>query len=231
MELLNLRNVSCDLSTAHVRTRAVDNVTLSISDGDFLSIMGPSGAGKSTLLNMLGLLNRPTAGTLQAFGEDATRLPYRHLARLRRENIGFIFQSFFLLPEITVIENVELALRVLGRRELKEGRDRARDLLDRLGLSARAMHYPQQLSGGQQQRVAIARALVTRPKIVIADEPTGNLDREAAIGVLGILQELAAEGVSICIVSHDSTVASVARNRFVMSQGRLEASVTEKAAC
>lgn len=231
MKLLDLQNVSCELSTTRVRTTALDNVTLSIMQGDFLSIMGPSGAGKSTLLNVLGLLHRPTSGTVRAFGESAQGMPYRRLARLRRENIGFVFQSFFLLPEITVMENVELALRVLGRHELREGRERARALLERLGLSARAMHYPQQLSGGQQQRVAIARALVTRPKLLIADEPTGNLDRDAAADVLAILCELAHEGVSVCLVSHDPTVAAVARRRFTMSQGRLELVAMEDVGC
>lgn len=229
--MIKLESVSCDLTTSRIRTRAVDNVSLQIEGGDFVSITGPSGAGKSTLLSLVGLLQRPSAGRIAAFGEFTEKLPYRHLARLRRENIGFVFQSFFLLPELSVLQNVELAARLLGRSKYIAAQKRARDLLSRLGLSAREQHYPQQLSGGQQQRVALARALVTQPKLLVADEPTGNLDHEAGSEVLRIFDELVREGVAVCLVSHDKNVCRMAPRRYRMDGGHLAEVVEEAASC
>lgn len=228
MALVELEEVSCDLTTSRVRTRALDGVTLSIKDGDFLSIVGPSGAGKSTLLDVIGLLRRPTAGRIRAFGEDVKHHSYSRLAKLRRENVGFVFQSFLLLPDLSAVQNVELALKIGGKDRGREARQLSIEVLGRLGLSSRADHFPQQLSGGQQQRVAIARALVTSPKLLIADEPTGNLDPESAADILKILCELANSGVSICVVSHDAKVAATARRRFRMDQGRLSVLDSEK---
>lgn len=221
MALISLEEISCELRTSRIKTTAVDSLSLSISPGEIVTIRGPSGAGKSTVLNALGLLLKPTSGRVFAFGNDVSQMSYRQLAAIRRENIGFIFQSFLLIPELTVLENVHLALSVLPRARRAAASKRADDLLERFGLSERRLHYPQQLSGGQQQRAAIVRALVSQPRVLLADEPTGNLDEAARDNVLQMLGDLAGEGVGVCVVSHDLAVADHGHRKFAMVAGTL----------
>jgi putative ABC transport system ATP-binding protein len=200
---------------------ALRGVTLRIMPGDYLAIVGPSGSGKSTLMHLLGGLDRPTGGTLRLGGRDVGALSAAELARLRNEVIGFVFQSFHLLARTTARDNVALPLiyRGVGR---TQRRRLAEEMLDRVGLSHRLDHRPNQLSGGEQQRVAIARALVTEPAVLLADEPTGNLDSAAGLAVLTLLEELNAErGVALAIVTHDASVAARARRQIVMRDGEI----------
>src|SRR6185312_4579804 len=191
--MLKLDNVTKVYRTSEVETQALSVVSLQIDDGEFVAIMGPSGCGKSTLLNVLGLLDSPTRGSYAFFGEEVARYPEPKLTKLRRERIGFVFQSFNLIDDLTVAENVEVALlyrRVPG----PERRRRVREALERVGVAHRAKHRPQQLSGGQQQRVAVARALVSAPSLILADEPTGNLDTANGEAVLALLTDAAKDG-------------------------------------
>jgi putative ABC transport system ATP-binding protein len=201
-----------------VSVAALRGVSLSVPEGDYLSIVGTSGSGKSTLMHLLGGLDRPTGGTLLIGGRDVATLSPPEMARLRNETIGFVFQSFHLLARTTARDNVALPLvyRGLGRRER---RARAAEMLDRVGLAHRMDHRPNQMSGGEQQRVAIARALVTAPSVLLADEPTGNLDTATGQSVLALLESLNAEGVAIVLVTHDREVAARARRRIVMRDG------------
>ncbi|BCJ56547.1 macrolide export ATP-binding/permease protein MacB [Actinoplanes sp. NBRC 14428] len=201
-----------------VSVPALRGVSLTVADGDYLAVVGTSGSGKSTLMHLLGGLDRPTGGTLVIGGRDVTSLSAPELARLRNEVIGFVFQSFHLLPRTTARDNVALPLvyRGVGRRER---RARAAALLERVGLGHRIDHRPNQLSGGEQQRVAIARALVTGPSVLLADEPTGNLDSATGEAVLSLLESLHADGVAIVLVTHDSEVAARADRRIVMRDG------------
>ncbi|PRY33506.1 ABC transporter ATP-binding protein [Pseudosporangium ferrugineum] len=201
-----------------VSVPALRGVSLTVADGDYLAVVGTSGSGKSTLMHLLGGLDRPTGGTLVIGGRDVTSLSAPELARLRNEVIGFVFQSFHLLPRTTARDNVALPLvyRGVGRRER---RARAAALLERVGLGHRIDHRPNQLSGGEQQRVAIARALVTGPSVLLADEPTGNLDSATGEAVLSLLESLHADGVAIVLVTHDSEVAARAHRRIVMRDG------------
>src|SRR5579863_4098403 len=194
--MLKLESVSKVYRTSEVETQALADVSLEIADGEFVAIMGPSGCGKSTLLNVLGLLDSPSAGAYWFFGEDVARCSERQLTRLRRERIGFVFQSFNLIDDLSVAENVEVALlyrSVAG----PERRRRVREALERVGIAHRAGHRPQQLSGGQQQRVAVARALVAAPRLILADEPTGNLDTANGVAVLDMLGEIASAGATV----------------------------------
>jgi putative ABC transport system ATP-binding protein len=197
---------------------ALRGVSLTVPDGDYLSIVGTSGSGKSTLMHLLGGLDRPTGGTLLIGGRDVATLSPPEMARLRNETIGFVFQSFHLLARTTARDNVALPLvyRGMGRRER---RARAAEMLDRVGLSHRMDHRPNQMSGGEQQRVAIARALVTAPSVLLADEPTGNLDSSTGQSVLALLESLNAEGVAIVLVTHDREVADRAGRQIVMRDG------------
>jgi putative ABC transport system ATP-binding protein len=205
--MIRLHNVSKTYRTDKVETLALKDIDLFIDRGEFVAMMGPSGCGKSTLLNLIGLLDRPTEGGIEVDGIAIRRYADRQLARLRNRTFGFIFQSFHLIPDLRVIDNVELPLlyrSVTGA----ERRQLARDALQRVGLGARMDHYPNQLSGGQQQRVAIARAIVGQPQVLLADEPTGNLDSKMGAEIMEILLRLNAEGTTIVMVTHDEREAA-----------------------
>jgi putative ABC transport system ATP-binding protein len=197
-------------------------VDLDVAPGDFLAIVGPSGSGKSTLMNLLGCLDRPTTGSYRLAGTDVAGLSDDQLARVRNRTIGFVFQSFNLLPRTTALENVAMPLLYAGVGR-SERLQRARDALARLGLGDRLTHEPSELSGGQQQRVAIARALVSQPAIILADEPTGNLDSASGRDVLDLLHELNDAGTTIVLITHDSDVAVAAKRSVRVRDGRLAA--------
>jgi putative ABC transport system ATP-binding protein len=203
-----------------VDLNALDHVSLTVQEGELTAIMGASGSGKSTLMNVLGCLDRPTSGRYLLAGRDVSRLGRNELAEVRSGLLGFIFQSFNLLPRTTALENVELPLIYAGvpRRERQA---RARAALERVGLGARVGHHPSQLSGGQQQRVAIARAIVNRPRLVLADEPTGNLDSRTSEEVMALFQELWRAGLTILFVTHEPDVAAYASRVIVMRDGRI----------
>jgi ABC-type lipoprotein export system ATPase subunit len=200
--------------------RAVDTVDLEVAAGETVAIMGPSGCGKSTLLHLLGGLDRPTSGSIQLAGQRLDQLSERALARLRRTAIGFVFQAFHLMDELSAVENVELPALLAGRPP-RAARSRATELLDRVGLADRARFLPAALSGGQRQRVAIARALVSDPLVVLADEPTGNLDSEATIEVLRLFDSLHETGQTLVIVTHDARIAATADRLITMRDGAL----------
>ena len=200
--------------------RALDGVTLSIRDGDYLSIMGASGSGKSTLLNMLGLLDRPDSGEYWLEGIATRELEEEKRARLRQRYIGFIFQSFHLIPRLNARENIELPMMLAGI-DAAARRKKSAEVMERLGLTARASHLATELSGGQRQRVAIGRALVMEPRLLLADEPTGNLDSQSGAEVIRLLEELNASGITLAIVTHDPQIGSRARHRIRMLDGRI----------
>ncbi|GGM55416.1 ABC transporter ATP-binding protein [Dactylosporangium sucinum] len=198
--------------------RAVDDVDLDVPAGQALAIMGPSGCGKSTLLQLLGGLQRPTSGRIALAGRRIDGMSERRLARLRRDGVGFVFQSFHLMDELTAVENVELAALLAGQAP-RRARRRALHLLDRVGLADRAAHLPSELSGGQRQRVAIARALSNEPAVVLADEPTGNLDSAATLDVLRLFEGLRTAGQTLVVVTHDARIAAVADRIISMRDG------------
>ncbi len=199
---------------------ALDHVSLTIQAGDYISVMGPSGSGKSTLLNMLGLLDQTDAGSYQLQGRELTTLPEEERAQVRREKIGFIFQSFHLIPRLSAAENIELPLMLMGM-AVKERKAKVQAALASLGLSSRADHRPAQLSGGQQQRVAIARATILQAPLLLADEPTGNLDSHSSADVIHILEDLNANGVTLLVVTHDTAMGERARRRIHMMDGKI----------
>ena len=201
--------------------RAVDSVTLDIADGEFMVLVGPSGCGKSTLLALLGLLDTPTEGKYLLDGQDVTALVPAARARTRNERIGFIFQAFNLIGDLTVLQNVELPLTYRVNMPAAERRKAAVAALERVGMSHRVNHHPAQLSGGQQQRVAVARALAGRPAILLADEPTGNLDSRNGEAVMNLLRELHREGSTICMVTHDPRYADYADRKVQLFDGRV----------
>ncbi len=213
---------ACRLSKAHgagrALVRAVDEVDLDVAAGEMLAVMGPSGCGKSTLLHLLGGLERPTGGELWVAGERVDTMSERALARMRRRTVGFVFQAFHLMDELTAAENVELPALLAGRSPGTAKR-RAAQLLERVGLAPRARYLPSELSGGQRQRVAIARALVNEPVVLLADEPTGNLDTAATLGVLRLFEELRAAGQTLVIVTHDERVAATTDRLISMRDG------------
>jgi putative ABC transport system ATP-binding protein len=206
----NLRKI---YTTDEVETTALNNVNIEIKPGEFVSIMGPSGCGKSTLLNILGLLDNPSEGELFFIGHEVSRFSERQRAQLRKENIGFVFQSFNLIDELTVNENVELPLLYLGV-NAADRKKKVTEALERMEIMHRANHFPQQLSGGQQQRVAVARAIVGNPKLILADEPTGNLDSARGDEVMSILTGLNEQGTTIVMVTHSPTYAEYG-NRII----------------
>jgi len=218
--MLKVENLQKIFRTEEIETIALNGVRFEIKDGEFVAIMGPSGCGKSTLLNILGLLDNPTAGRYWFGDTEVGGLKERDRTRFRKGNIGFIFQSFNLIDELNVFENVELPLKYLnmGARERKE---RVTAMLKRMNISHRAQHFPQQLSGGQQQRVAIARACVCRPKLILADEPTGNLDSKNGREVMSLLTELNAEGTTIVMVTHSPKDAAIAQRTIDLFDGQI----------
>ena len=218
--MLKLDNVSKVYRTSEVETQALGEVSLEIAGGEFVAIMGPSGCGKSTLLNVLGLLDSPSTGAYWFFGEDVARYSERQLTRLRRERIGFVFQSFNLIDDLSVAENVEVAL-LYRRVAAPERRRRVREALERVGIAHRAGHRPQQLSGGQQQRVAVARALVSGPSLILADEPTGNLDTANGEAVMGLLNDAVKAGVTVVMVTHSLTHAAEASRTIKLLDGHV----------
>ena len=211
--------------TARIETTALRNINIQIKPGEFVSIMGPSGSGKSTLLHVMGLLDVPTRGRVRVGDNEITSVKDRALARIRNEQIGFVFQTFHLVGDLTVLDNVEIPLlyRSMSR---AERRRHALAALERVGLASRVRHYPGQLSGGQQQRVAIARAIVGKPRIVLADEPTGNLDRSNGRAILDLIQDLNEElGVTVLLVTHDPAFGAQAQQMLRMLDGALEQSL------
>lgn len=205
-----------------VDVHALRGVDIEIDEGEYAAIVGPSGSGKSTLMHILGCLDRPTSGRYLLAGEDVSRLSRARLARVRNRDVGFVFQSFHLLPRANVLRNVELPLIYAGTHR-KARREQAAEALDRVGLGDRLRHRPNELSGGQRQRVAIARALVTRPRILFADEPTGNLDQQSGREVMELFGELNAEGHTVILVTHDRMVASHSRRVISLVDGRVVA--------
>jgi putative ABC transport system ATP-binding protein len=203
-----------------VETTALRDIELHVRAGEFVAIMGPSGCGKSTLLNIIGTIDRPTSGKYLFADRDITSLGEAELARLRRDNLGFVFQSFNLIDDLTIAENVELGL-IYRKWAGKDRKAKVAAAMDRVGVAHRAKHYPHQLSGGQQQRAAIARAIVGQPSLILADEPTGNLDTENGAQVMDILQTLNAEGATIMMVTHSPSHADIARRRVDMLDGRI----------
>lgn len=206
--------------TDEVETTALNEVSIRIDQGEFVAIMGPSGCGKSTLLNVLGLIDSPTGGAYHFLGEEVSRYSERRRANLRKRNIGFVFQSFNLIDELTIYENVELPLLYLGVRS-SDRKNCVHEALERLEIMARAKHFPQQLSGGQQQRVAVARAVVANPKLILADEPTGNLDSAHGEEVMSILSELNESGTTIVMVTHSPTYAEYGRRMIHLFDGQV----------
>ena len=204
---------------------ALHGLTLTLEAGEYVAVMGPSGSGKTTLLNILGLLDRPDAGSYRLDGVETTTLAEEARARLRRDRIGFVFQSFHLIPRLTAFENVELPL-VLAGIAPRERRPRVATMLDAVGLTPRAHHRPDQLSGGQRQRVAIARATVMEPGLILADEPTGNLDQASGDEVIRTLEGLNARGLTLVVVTHDPAISGRARRRIRMGDGALVADET-----
>jgi len=216
--LVRARGLRKEYGSGEGLVRAVDAVDLEVARGETLAVMGPSGCGKSTLLHLIGGLDQPTAGELWLHGRRIDRLSERGLAQMRRSDVGFVFQAFHLMEELTAQENVELPALLAGRSP-GEARSRARQLLDQVGLGDRASHLPSALSGGQRQRVAIARALANDPLIVLADEPTGNLDSAATLEVLRLFEALHGAGLTLVIVTHDERIAATANRLISMRDG------------
>lgn len=219
-EIVLLRKVAKIYDLGKVKVEALIDVDIGIQPGEYLAIMGPSGSGKSTLLNLLGCLDRPTMGNYLIDGIDVSELDDDSLSDIRNRKLGFVFQSYNLIPQLTVVENIEVPLYYQGMPE-KESRQKAENLASRMGLADRMEHRPMELSGGQQQRVAIARALANDPVMILADEPTGNLDTATGDDVLQLMDELHDEGKTLVVVTHDSDVASRSRRIVRMLDGRV----------
>ena len=220
--VIQLENLVKTYQTGEVEVKAVRGVTLEIQRGEFVAIMGASGSGKSTLMNTLGCLDQPTSGTYRLDGITVAGLGRKQLAKLRNHKLGFVFQGFNLLTRTTARENVELPLFYSHpRATLRDRHDRAVQALEKVGLGQRRDHHPSQLSGGQQQRVAIARALVNRPEVLLADEPTGNLDTRTSIEIMGLFQELNEAGITIIMVTHELDIAAYCKRIVVMRDGQV----------
>ncbi len=218
LNLIEIRSVAKVYGRGDATVQALDDVSLTVADGDFAAVMGPSGSGKSTLMHILGCLDIPTSGQYWFAGEDVSRMSENQLARVRNRRIGFVFQQFHLLPSLSAWRNVELPLLYRSAEQRKQA---ALDALGQVGLADRVNHKPAELSGGQQQRVAIARALVTNPDLILADEPTGNLDSNSSREVLAILRGLNEGGRTVVLITHDPNVAAIPRRVFAMSDGKL----------
>ena len=218
--MIQLTDIFKVFRTSEVETVALEQVNLEVKEGEFVAVMGPSGCGKSTLLNILGLLDNPTSGSYRLFGQEVGQLKEKERTRLRKGQLGFVFQSFNLIDELNVADNVELPLTYLGVKA-SERKERVKQMLHRMNISHRAQHFPQQLSGGQQQRVAISRAVVTAPKLILADEPTGNLDSKNGIEVMNLLTELNREGTTIVMVTHSQRDAQYAHRVINLFDGHI----------
>ena len=223
--MIKVENLSKIFRTEEIETTALNGVSFEIKDGEFVAVMGPSGCGKSTLLNILGLLDNPSGGSYELLGQEVGKLKEKDRTKFRKGNIGFVFQSFNLIDELNVYENVELPLRYMNI-GVSERRERVTAILKRMSISHRAKHFPQQLSGGQQQRVAIARAVVANPKLILADEPTGNLDSKNGREVMDLLTELHREGATIVMVTHSQKDAGFAQRIINLFDGRIVNDVT-----
>src|SRR5574344_1243617 len=222
--MIKVSNLCKVFRTEEIETTALNGVSFEIKDGEFVAIMGPSGCGKSTLLNILGLLDNPTDGSYMFGNEEVAKLKEKDRTKFRKGNIGFIFQSFNLIDELSVYDNIELPLRYMDI-PAAERKERVTEMLKRMNISHRAKHFPQQLSGGQQQRVAIARACVANPKLLLADEPTGNLDSKNGKEVMQLLQELNKEGATIVMVTHSQRDASMAQRTIDLFDGKIVSDV------
>ena len=222
--MIKVSNLSKVFRTEEIETTALNGVSFEIKDGEFVAIMGPSGCGKSTLLNILGLLDNPTEGSYLFGDSEVAKLKEKERTRFRKGNIGFIFQSFNLIDELNVYDNIELPLRYLDI-PAAERKQKVTEMMKRMNISHRANHFPQQLSGGQQQRVAIARACVANPKLILADEPTGNLDSKNGKEVMELLQELNNEGATIVMVTHSQKDAAMAQRTIDLFDGKIVSNV------
>ncbi len=222
--MVKVSNLSKIFRTEEIETTALNGVSFEIKDGEFVAVMGPSGCGKSTLLNILGLLDTPTEGSYLFGNTEMAKLKERERTKFRKGKIGFVFQSFNLIDELTVYENIELPLRYLGISASKR-KEKVTEMMKRMNISHRAKHFPQQLSGGQQQRVAIARACVANPELILADEPTGNLDSKNGNEVMELLCELNRDGATIVMVTHSQRDASMAQRTIDLFDGRIVSDV------
>ena len=227
MTMLKVTDLKKSFFTEEIETVALAGVSFDVKEGEFVAIMGPSGCGKSTLLNILGLLDNPTSGEYMLLDKEVGNLKERDRTYFRRGNIGFVFQSFNLIDEMNVSENIELPLIYMGVKPA-ERKKRVQKMLERMDMTHRAKHFPQQLSGGQQQRVAIARALVSNPKLILADEPTGNLDSKNGQEVMNLLRELNSEGTTVIMVTHSQHDASYAQRILCLFDGKLVTDVRSR---
>ena len=219
--MIKIEGLSKFFRTEEVETIALNNVSLEVKDGEFVAIMGPSGCGKSTLLNILGLLDNPTSGDYYLAGKEVGHLKEKERTQVRKGNIGFVFQSFNLIDELNVFENVELPLTYL-KVKAGERKQMVNDILKRMNISHRAGHFPQQLSGGQQQRVAIARAIAAKPPVILADEPTGNLDSASSREIMEILKGMHRSGETLILITHDNGIAAQAKRVVRIMDGKIE---------
>ncbi|MDJ0926787.1 MAG: ABC transporter ATP-binding protein [Gammaproteobacteria bacterium] len=219
--MIKLRDLCRNFQVGTETVHALDHVTFDIPDGEYVSIMGPSGSGKSTLLNILGLMDRPSSGTYTLDGVDTSTMTDNELAETRQQQIGFVFQSFHLVPRLTAFENVELPMVLAGDMP-SERRERGLQALDGVGLGHRSDHRPSQLSGGERQRVAIARAMVMQPKLLLADEPTGNLDTHSGREIVRIIEQLNSDGLTLLVVTHDPAIGGRASRQLKFIDGRLD---------
>lgn len=218
--MIQIKNISKVFQTEEIETKALNEVSITINQGEFVTIMGPSGSGKSTLLNIVGLLDNATSGSYELLNQEMIGLKEQEKAKVRKQNIGFVFQNFNLIDELSVYDNIELSL-VYNNISSSERKKKVEAIAERLGISHRLKHFPQQLSGGQQQRVAVARALINNPKIILADEPTGNLDSKNGNEVMELLTDLHAQGATILMVTHSDYDASFSQKTIVMKDGMI----------